>query len=127
LATTRDGLLAEIDRLKDAPIVSLVTPRAIAIPLKEKRGANGEQLFNVLLWVEVPAVRKPDIVSVEYHFPSTWFIQKTHVSHEASNSFAVSYEGWGCEAHVSETIITRNGQRLGPLDFDLCKALGWQT
>lgn len=121
-----NNLRSEIDRLQHAPVRELVTPRAIAVPLQNERDAENKRLYNFTLWVELPASRRKDIAKVEYHFDHPSYLLKTRTGTDPSNSFAISYLGWGCLQHVSETIVDPQGrQYLPPIDFEMCKALGW--
>ncbi len=121
-----EDLRSEIRRLKTAPVRELVTPRAIAVPLRHKRDAQDRPLYNFMLWVELPASRRNDIAKVEYRFDHPSYLVKTRTGTDPSNSFAISYLGWGCLQHVSETIVDPQGrQYLPPIDFEMCKALGW--
>ena len=115
-------LQSKIEKLKNAPVRELVTPRAIEVELTNQRDPQGRQLYNYTLWLDMPASRKKDISSVKYFFDDKSMRVKTHIGTQPSNSFAVSYKGWGCFSDVVVTIDSP-GRLSPPIHFDMCKAI----
>jgi cell division protein FtsB len=117
-----DCLNSEIHKLENAPVRDLVTPRAIEVELTNQRDPQGLQLYNYTLWLDMPASRKKDISRVKYFFDDKSMRLKTHLGTQPSNSFAVSYLGWGCFSDVVVTIDSP-GQLFPPIHFDMCTAI----
>jgi hypothetical protein len=120
LEKRKNELAAEIARIKNSPVGELATPVAFRVPLEGKRDAQGRQLFNFMLWLDVPGSRLKDISKVYYTNPK--FIVRTRVATEPTNSFAVSYERFECLDNIQITIFDRNGHSSPPKQFDSCKA-----
>lgn len=116
-------LQREIDRLKNAPVRELVRPRAIATLLPGKQAENGKPVYNMMLWLEVPASRKAEINRVEYWFNHSSYLIRRRIGNEPTNSFQISYEGWGCLSAVNITLIDPQGSRSDPIAFDMCNAI----
>lgn len=99
----------EIDHIRNGPLSELVTPRAIAILRPGLRDERGRQLFNFIVWLDLPYVRKADINEVEYVFGDESFLRNRHTSSESSNGFAVGYLGWGAMTSVPIKIAQNQG------------------
>jgi hypothetical protein len=104
-----DPIKEEIDHIRKGPLSELVTPRAIAILRPGLRDESGRQLFNFIVWLDLPYVRKADIKEVEYVFGDESFLRNRHTSSESSNGFAVGYLGWGAMTSVPITIAQNHG------------------
>jgi len=114
-----DELKLTIDKIKNGPISELITPKAIAVRLEGRRAQNGRQLFNFVLWIDLPNYRKSDIQSVKYHFGHSSMLMKERTGKQASNGFAVNYTGWGCLGMVTLTVVLQNQQEV-TIDFPMC-------
>lgn len=108
---------------KNLPLITVVKPRATAVP--SKTGRASVPLYDFSLWVDVPENRKSEIVSVEYEFNHPTFRQKTQQSSNAEDGFKVSYSGWGCLRSVLVRIHLRQGG-VQTIDFDMCEAVGFE-
>jgi hypothetical protein len=104
-----DPIKEEIDHIRNAPLSELVTAKAIAILRPGLRDERGRQLFNFIVWLDLPYVRKADIKEVEYVFGDESFLRNRHTSSESSNGFAVGYLGWGAMTLVPITIVQNQG------------------
>ena len=102
----------EIDHIRNGPLSELVTPKAIAILRPGLKDERGRQLFNFIVWLDLPFVRKADIKQVEYVFGDDSFLRNRHTSSESSNGFAVGYLGWGAMPSVPITIVTNQGPNV---------------
>ncbi len=119
-----DQLNQTIDILKYAPISSLITPKAFAVPITGLRDAENRQIYDFTLWIDLPYSRRQEIQSVEYKFEHSTYFDKLKTGREPSNGFSVSYRGWGCLNVVGLTALLENGDKV-QTSFDMCKALGW--
>ena len=86
---------ARIDHIRNGPIIELITPRAAAVEVDGVRGwSTGRQLYNVMLWVEMPYHRRSGIRHINYYFDHPSMLMRNRQGSMASNGFAVSYLGW---------------------------------
>lgn len=99
-----------IDHIRNGPITELITPRAAAVEVEGLRDGNsGRQLYNIMLWVEMPYYRRSGIRYINYHFDHPSKLMRDREGRVASNGFAVSYLGWGCLEVVELTIVQMDG------------------
>jgi hypothetical protein len=79
-----------------------------------------------ILVVIAPPWNGRDVYQFEekYYFEHPSFIDKTKVSTDPSNGFAVSYRGWGALRLVTITVQLNDGTSHSYY-FDMVKALGW--
>lgn len=114
--TIRDG---SVQKLIDA---GYIEAKSVGWETDETTFAAGRtrQLFNYVVWLDIPFARKADILEVKYEFPHPSFIHKEQSSREASNGFAVGYRGWGVLRSVPITIIPKDdGAENGKIDFPM--------
>jgi len=103
------SLQKEIDYIRNGPLSELVTPKAIAIRRPGLKDQQDRQLFNFIVWLDLPYVRKADIQQVQYVFGDSSFLRNRHKSSESSNGFAVGYLGWGAMRSVPITVAPNQG------------------
>ncbi len=96
---------AEIEHIRHGPITDLIQPRAAAVQLDGQRDQYERQLYNIILWVDLPHYRKSGIRYINYHFDHPSKLLRDREGRLASNGFAVSYLGWGCLEEVILTIV----------------------
>ena len=97
---------ARIDHIRNGPITELITPRAVAVEVEGQRDWNtGRQLYNIILWVDMPYYRRSGIRHINYFFDHPSKLMRDRQARLASNGFAVSYLGWGCLEEVELTIV----------------------
>ena len=94
------------------PIDSLIVPRAIKVPIK------GTNLYDWLVWIDVPSFRTKEIKEVTYKWPCTGFIDSIHVGKEASLGYAFGYRGWGSCPTILINVALANGETL-QMDFPM--------
>ncbi|MBN1479328.1 hypothetical protein JXA70_03555 [candidate division KSB1 bacterium] len=122
LDTMVKSLEDSVDSIKHGPIADLVKPKALAITLPGQRDPENRQLYNFIVWIEVPHVRKSEISSVAYLFDYFTMLKKERIGREPGNGFAVNYTGWGCLETITLTIKLKNGTQT-TVDFAMCDNL----
>ena len=88
------------------PIDSLIVPRAIKVPI------TNTNLYDWLIWIDVPSFRRKEIKNVVYKWPCTGFIDSVHVGKEASLGFAFGYRGWGSCPNILINVALVNGEAI---------------
>jgi hypothetical protein len=112
LTAIKDEIAAlnnQIERIRNGPLPDLVTPRAVAILRPGLRDREGRQLFNFMVWLNVPHVRQSEIREVRYFFGDSSFLSNRKTGSEASNGFAVGYLGWGAMTSVPIEVVPNQG------------------
>jgi len=99
-------LKKEIYRIRNSPLSKLIIPKAIAIC---DPTPSVQQLYNIMVWLDLPEVRKAEIQEVQYVFGDSSFLRNRHQSKEPSNGFAIGYLGWGFMTSVPITVIPKKG------------------
>ncbi len=109
-----------IDQIRNGPITELITPRAAAVEVEGLRDwITGRQLYNIMLWVEMPYYRRSGIRYINYNFDHPSKLMRDRQGRVASNGFAVSYLGWGC-LEVVELTIVQADRSEAVYHFPLC-------
>ena len=101
------------DRLRQEqtnPIENLLVPRAIKVPIKNTN------LYDWLVWIDVPSFRTKEIKDVTYKWPCAGFIDSVHVGKEASLGYAFGYRGWGSCPNILINVSLVNGEVI-PIEF----------
>lgn len=94
-----------IVHIRTGPITELITPRAAAVEVDGLMDRSGRQLYNFMLWVEMPYYRRSGIRHINYYFDHPTMLVRNRPGRMASNGFAVSYLGHGCLGMVELTIV----------------------
>ena len=114
-----------INRIENSTLAELIEVKSIAIARDDLIGANnpstGEpyQLYNFVIWLDLPHGRKADIEEVEYNFNNSSFLNRTPTSTEKSNGFAHGYLGWGLLPIVPITVKPNNGEQPFVINFPM--------
>ena len=123
LNTKIEELNETINHIKNGPILELIKPKAIAVKLEGKKdGLEGRQLYNFILWAELPNYRKKDIRHIKYFFNHSSMLKKNRISKEPTNGFAVNYTGWG-SIPVVELTISQIDKPDIKLDFNMSREI----
>jgi hypothetical protein len=85
-----------------------------------KNNANGKQVYDYTIWLNLPAnqevanVVRAAIKSVTYDFGNAWFDsnERYRISSDSKDSYSVSYEGWGQLSDVGVVIKLVNGEEV---------------
>lgn len=116
--------LNEQSQLISGPLAQVAHPQASSNPVRGAKTPQGWQLYDFIVSVDVPEVRKSEIKEVEYHFDDPTVHNKIQVSGDAATDYAVSYRGYGCFPLMLIDLVLKNETTV-PLYFDQCKALGF--
>ncbi|MFQ5605236.1 MAG: pYEATS domain-containing protein [bacterium] len=111
-----------IERIKFGPIAELLTVKAIAIRQEGRRDAQNRQLYNFMLWLDLPEFRKKDIEFVKYYFDDPSMLKKERIGKEVSNGFAINYLGYGCLRRVKVTVVLKQHPNV-EIDFPMCERI----
>lgn len=84
------------------PIDSLIVPRAIRLPISRTN------LYDYLIWIELPTFRRNEIKEVSYKWPCAGFIDSIHIGKEPSLGFAFGYRGWGTCPEILINVTLEN-------------------
>lgn len=115
-----DTLISEINKLKDPKI----QPKTRAIPIPGTFDSKKRQIYDFTVWITSSQHTLNRISKVNYQFGHDTFILRSRESSDNSNSFLVSYRGWGCLSIVKIIVEYRDGANE-VLYFDMCNALNW--
>jgi hypothetical protein len=123
LNTKIEELNRTIDHIKNGPIIELVKPKAIAVKLEGKKdGLESRQLYNFILWTEMPNYRKKEVPQIKYFFNHSSMLKKNRISKEPTNGFAVNYTGWG-SIPVVELTISQIDKPDVKIDFNMSEEI----
>ncbi|MFT4576201.1 MAG: hypothetical protein ACI9SI_001120 [Polaribacter sp.] len=115
------NLKDEINNLKDPSL----KPQAYAVLLPNiKDHVTKNQVYDFNLWITSSQFTLNKIKKVEYTFKHKTMLLKKRDSKNKSNSFLVSYRGWGCLKFVIIK-VTYIDNTTETINFDMCSALGW--
>ncbi len=101
-----NAVVARLRTEQTYPIDSLIVPRAIKVPI------TNTNLYDWLIWIDVPSFRRKEIKNVVYKWPCTGFIDSVHVGKEASLGFAFGYRGWGSCPNILINVALVNGEAI---------------
>ena len=111
----------EINALKDPSL----KPQAYAVLLPNiKDPRTGNQIYDFNIWITSSQYTLNRIESIEYFFEHPTMLLKNRQSKNKSNSFLVSYRGWGCLKSIRAEVKYKNG-KTEIVSFDMCEALQW--
>lgn len=113
---------AEVEHIRSGPLSDLIVPKAIAVRREGLKDQDGRQLYNFIVWLDLPYARKAEIREVQYVFGDRSFLRNRHMSVEPSNGFAVGYLGWGAMRQVPITVVPSRGEAFS-LDFPMFDAM----
>jgi len=105
-----------------APVGDLIKVKAKMTEVPGIRDPEERQIYDFLIWVDLPSFRRDAIREVKYYFPKGQILDKEKLGREPSLGFATSYRGWGCFTRIDITIRLTNGDSL-QREFDMCEAL----
>lgn len=98
-----------------------VTARGSYTELPGQQTATGRQLYRFSVWLDLAPALLEHVTSVRYTFNHPSFQISTFVA-TAAPKFPTSYEGWGCIASVTATLVMDSGAPQS-FDFDQCAAM----
>lgn len=110
----------EINALKDPSL----KPQAYAVLLPNIKDPQGYQIYDFNIWITSSQYTLNRIESIEYFFDHPTMLLKNRQSKNKSNSFLVSYRGWGCLKSIKAEVKYKNG-KTEIISFDMCEALQW--
>lgn len=111
----------EVERIREGPLAELITPKALAVRREGLRDSNNRQIYNYIVWLDLPHARKREIREVRYVFGDRSFLRNRLTSNEPSNGFAVGYLGWGAMTRVPITVVPLQGDDF-TIDFPMARA-----
>jgi hypothetical protein len=99
----------------------IVLPSAFSIVPHAAYKELSPKTYSFRLWISVPEERKKDIRKVTYFFNHPTFTKKELTARNASNSWGVVYNGWGCLTKVVVNVSLDS--ETVPIAFNMCEAL----
>ncbi len=104
--TSYAAVVEQLRVQQSEPIEQLIVPRAIKVPI------TGTNLFDFLVWIDVPTFRSKEIQQVEYTWLCSGFIDKVHIGKEPSLGFAFGYRGWGVCPQIAIKVKLKDGKDI---------------
>jgi hypothetical protein len=112
----------EINLLKDPTIKPLAhVIKLDGISYEQPSTGKKYQLYDFTIWITSSQITLNKIKSVNYYTPVKSILQKNKLSVNRSNSFVVSYRGWGC-TDIKITVTYEDGE-VEEKEFDMCEFL----
>ncbi len=90
-------IIKKLDQEQTIDIKEIITPKAIRLPIPGGRTARDFrkcpdcQIYNLVVWIDVPSFRREEILNVEYIFPDCdrfYFFTKHNIGIEQSLGFS---------------------------------------
>ena len=112
----------EINILKDPTIKPLAhVIKLDGMSYEQPSTGKKYQLYDFTIWITSSQTTLNKVKSVNYYTPVKSILKKNKLSVNRSNSFVVSYRGWGC-TDIKITVTYEDGT-VEDKDFDMCEFL----
>lgn len=104
------------------------SPEAIVVQGKKVKlddifTKEGYQLYDYIIWLQIPVLLKDKITKVHYLFDNPSMLKRNRYETESSNGFSTAYRGYSCLKSVDITVHFIDG---GLLEFVFDQCLGTQ-